>query len=463
MRDRAGGREHQAGDDREDRREGDAGDHGQEQVTAERALAAAEELRQVRRREVAALAGRLHALLAQERARAEADERRQQVEEADQEHRPHHRRARGLGVGHGEEAHQDVRQAGGAEHERQTERDRVQRLRQIGARAERERRLRGRVRLGPVEELDRVEADLGQHEDRHHEDARHQQHGLDDLHPRRGHHAAEDDVTEHERAGEDHRPREVDADQRLDQHARTDHLRDQVEGHDGERAERRRGPRGRLVQAERKHVGDRVLARVAHPLGEQEHHGEEGDEEADRVQEPVEAVEVDQAGDAEERRRGEVVAGDREAVLATGDLTARGVEADGARRALGRPVRDAERDREDDREDHDRLDVDFREQRHRVTSCARLAALEAPGLLVGERRLGDRVRERIELVLGLTQVPDAEHEDHQELRQRVAIADGQALVDRLGHEVGRVAGHDDERHVVGEEEDRRGYDEAPPP
>ena len=75
--------------------------------------------RQVRRREVAAGAGGLHALLAQERARAEADERRQQVEEADDEHRPDDRRARGLGVRDGEEPHQDVRQAGRAEHERE--------------------------------------------------------------------------------------------------------------------------------------------------------------------------------------------------------------------------------------------------------------------------------------------------------------------------------------------------------
>ena len=79
---------HEAGDDREDRRERDAGDHRQEQVAAEGALAAAEERRQVRRREVAALARRLHARLAQEGARAEADERGQQVEEADDEHRP---------------------------------------------------------------------------------------------------------------------------------------------------------------------------------------------------------------------------------------------------------------------------------------------------------------------------------------------------------------------------------------
>ncbi len=273
-----------------------------------------------------------------------------------------------LAVGDGEEAHQDVRQPGRAEHEREPERDGVQRLGQIGARAERERRFGGRVRLSLVEDLDRVEARLAEHEDRHHEDAGHQQHGLDDLHPRGGDHAAEDHVTEHEDAGQDHGDREVDADQLRDQHAGADHLRDQVEGHDGERAERGRGARGRLVEAEREHVGDRVLARVAHPLGQQEHHREERDEEPDRVQEPVEAVEEDQARDAEERRRGEIVAGDGEAVLARRDVAARGVEADRAAGALGGPVGDAERDREDDRRHHQRFDVDLRDQRHRLTS-----------------------------------------------------------------------------------------------
>ena len=193
---------------------------------------------------------------------------------------------------------------------------------------------------------------------RHDDDAGHQQHGLDDLHPRRGEHAAEDDVAEHEGAGDQHREREVDPDERLDEHARADHLRDQVEGRHRQRADRRRSAGRPLAQPEGEHVGDRVLAGVAHALGEQEHHGEEGDEEPDRVQEPVEAVQVDEPGDAQERRGREVVAGDREAVLEAGDLAAGGVERRRAGHALGRPVGDAQRDREDDREDDDRLGVD---------------------------------------------------------------------------------------------------------
>ena len=71
-----------------------------------------------RQREVAGRAGRLLAALAEDRAGAEAERRRHHVEGADQDHRPHHRAARRLGVRHREEAHQDVRQPGRAEHQR---------------------------------------------------------------------------------------------------------------------------------------------------------------------------------------------------------------------------------------------------------------------------------------------------------------------------------------------------------
>ena len=98
VRHRAGRAEHEARDDGEDRRERDAGDDRQEQVAAERARAAAELEREVRRGEVAARAGGLDAVLAHHGARAEADERREQVEEADDEHRPDDRAARGLRV-----------------------------------------------------------------------------------------------------------------------------------------------------------------------------------------------------------------------------------------------------------------------------------------------------------------------------------------------------------------------------
>ena len=132
----------------------------EERVAAERAGAAAELLREVRRGEVAARTGRLDTLLAHHGARAEADERREDVERADDEHRVDDRPARRLGVGHGEEPHEDVRQARGAEDEREAERHRVDRRAEERARAEAERRLLALVRVRLVEEVDRVPADL---------------------------------------------------------------------------------------------------------------------------------------------------------------------------------------------------------------------------------------------------------------------------------------------------------------
>ena len=59
---------------------------------------------------------------------AEAEDEGEQVEEADEGGRVADRGARGARVGHGVEPHQDVRQPGGAEHQRQAERDRVERV-----------------------------------------------------------------------------------------------------------------------------------------------------------------------------------------------------------------------------------------------------------------------------------------------------------------------------------------------
>ena len=73
---------------------------------------------------------------AEDRARAEADDRHQHGEDADEADRPHHGLARRLAVRHGEEAHQDVRQPGRADEDRQPGGDDERRRRQVQARAE---------------------------------------------------------------------------------------------------------------------------------------------------------------------------------------------------------------------------------------------------------------------------------------------------------------------------------------
>ena len=124
--DRAGARQREARHHREDRREGDRRDEALHQIAADR-------VREMDRRHVAAaeqsaLGVVIDRIRSDEHDRAEADDEGQDVEIADEGGRPEHRLARFLGVADGEEAHQDVRQAGGAEHQRHAERDRRDRV-----------------------------------------------------------------------------------------------------------------------------------------------------------------------------------------------------------------------------------------------------------------------------------------------------------------------------------------------
>ena len=140
----------------------------------------------------------------------------------------------------------------------------------------------------------------------------------------------------------------LQAEQQLDQLARTDHLGDQVERHHDQRARGREDADRRLLEAEGRHVGEGELAQVAQPLGHQEGDDRPADQEADRVDQAVEAAGHHRGGDAQERGRRHVVAGDRQAVLEAGDAAAGGVEVG---RALGlgrRPFGDEQRAHHED-------------------------------------------------------------------------------------------------------------------
>src|SRR5581483_7035871 len=112
---------------REDRREGngrnDCEERGSAEVTAEVLLA--QGFRELRGGRVAAGVLRLDGRTADERRRAEPESRGEQVERADDADGPEHTLARGLGRGHGVEPDQNVRQAGGAEYQRKTERQQI--------------------------------------------------------------------------------------------------------------------------------------------------------------------------------------------------------------------------------------------------------------------------------------------------------------------------------------------------
>ena len=291
-----------------------------------------------------------------------------------------------LRVGHGEEAHEDVRQAGGAEHERDPERDRVDRARQERARARartstrrscsRSARLNSSIGLKPTRSSTNIDMT---------KIADHQQDGLDDLHPRRGEHPAEDDVAEHHHAGDQHGDREVDADERLDEHARADHLRDEVEGRDRQRAQSppRCAPGARAA-------GRTSTSAIVYLPAFRIRSASRNITVRNATRKPTEYRKPSKPkmkirpGDAEERRRRQVVAGDREAVLDAADRAAGGPEDVGAGHPLGGPVGDDERDRQDDREDHERLDVGGGDDR----SSRRRPPARAPGQRAGRPRCG---------------------------------------------------------------------------
>ena len=120
MRQRRRAGQRQARDDGEDRGEGHRGDESEERLAAHR-------LRQQRRRHVAARIDPANRRLAHEHHGAEAEDEREQVERADHRGGVGHRDARRVRIRHGIEAHQDVRQPRGAEHQRQPQRNAVDR------------------------------------------------------------------------------------------------------------------------------------------------------------------------------------------------------------------------------------------------------------------------------------------------------------------------------------------------
>ena len=182
---------------------------------------------------------------------------------------------------------------------------------------------------GGAEQGGEVEAELGQDHDGHDKRAGDQQAGLDDLHPGGALHAADQHVGDHQRADhDDHQGLAqpvVDAQQQGNQRAGAGHLGQQVEDADGEGGDRRGDAHRALLQAEGKHVRHGELAGVAQQFGDQQQGHQPGDQEADRIQEAVVAVDRDGADDAQERGRREVVAGDGGAVLRSGEGPAAGV------------------------------------------------------------------------------------------------------------------------------------------
>jgi hypothetical protein len=199
-------------------------------------------------------------------AKATAEEGGEDVEHADDDHGPDDRNAGGLRVGNGVEAHEDVGQPGRSEDEGESEGNKIERTPTAGGGRRGGTEFHAGIEEIPghlhavffvsergdrVEEFGETVVELRHDHEAEGEGCGHQQHRLYDLHPGGAVHPAENDIDNHQHSDSDDGrvrgdPRVV-LEQGADEDARSDHLRDHVEGGNGERAERGgRSDRSRL-------------------------------------------------------------------------------------------------------------------------------------------------------------------------------------------------------------------------
>ncbi|MNX82774.1 hypothetical protein D3C86_1145120 [compost metagenome] len=358
MRDRRGAGHGQPRHHRQNRRERHGGNEAQQQIAAHgfgqvhhRHVAAADQLA----RQIAALVeGRV---LPDDHNGRQAQHRHDQVEKADEARGDEHRFARLLGIRHGKEAHEDVRQSCRAKHQSKRQRDQRQRVGHEFARQQNPLAIAVRGHSFLEQQIE-GKAEFAQRQKRQQRPAHQQQPGLDDLHPRGGDHAAEGDVDRHQQTHGNHRIVVWQTEQQLNQLPCPDHLHHQIKTHHRQRAEGRHRADTVLIEAKRSDVRDGYAPQIADALGEQKQQQRPGDKEADRVQHAIEAVEEDHAGNAQQRRRGHVVTGQCQTVLEAADTTAGRVEIVHGFGFGGGPVRDAKRRHDEDQEHADSGDVD---------------------------------------------------------------------------------------------------------
>ena len=208
-----------------------------------------------------------------------------------------------------------------------------------------------------AEHFGEVEPELGEHPYRHQRGATDQQDRLDDLHPRGALHSADQHVDDHQQADDrdDERLADVtgDVEQQGDQSARARHLGQQIEQAHGKRGEGSGHPDRTLLEPEAQNVGHREFACVAQQFGDQQQRDEPRNQEADGIQEAVVSVDGDSACDPEEAGGRQIVAGDRDAVLRTGERAPGGEEFGRCRVLLAGADHDEQRHRDEQQEDPD--------------------------------------------------------------------------------------------------------------
>ncbi len=309
-----------------------------------------------------------------------------------------------------------------------------------------------------AEQVADVPAELEHHHQRQDRGASHQQQRLDDLDVRRALHAADGDVEDHQDAdgddGEVLRGVRRDAEQQRHERAGAHHLREQVEDRDDDRGDAGRRAHRTLPHPEGEDVAHRVLARVAQQLRDEQQRDEPRDQEADRVEEAVVAVQRDDPGDAEEGSGRHVVAADRDAVLDAREGPAAGVEVGGGLGVPRRPEGDEQRHRDEGEEQHrgQRLlatrDVGGHDRggAHRTASRSKSVA--------------DLGRQRVDVLDHVALVEPGDEERRDELQEPEDVGDVDVAPQLVPHEVTRPTGGDDIEQIPAQE--HRGHREDEP-
>ena len=279
-----------------------------------------------------------------------AVDRCEQVEEPEQGDHDERGATGRAAVGVGVEADQHVRQPHGAEAEGKDRRVRgvdgmlaateaAERLRPVGTASG------GHVRAGRSALPPQGEQDEGRDRDRGElQPVLHGLHEGDRPHPARRH------VGQHDHGHDETAERGRRAGDGAQGDPGALELREQVEPADADDEQRRQRAHVARLQAGLGEVGERVGARSPQRSGDEDQEHDVADGVADGEPEHVGAERVDEAGDAEERRGGEVLAADRRGVPAGADAAAGDVE---VARGPGQPQPESTRHEGDAADDGD--------------------------------------------------------------------------------------------------------------
>jgi hypothetical protein len=300
-------------DDGHDRDEGGTGDHGEQERPAQ-------VLRQQEHGRVAGGSVCGDGLRADQCRGAQARQHLGQSEEDDQAGRPRGRLAGSASAGDRSDSHQDMRQAGSTEHERQLQAEGVD---LAGAVVEANAGLQegvteAAVTGGRVQQVRRAPAEFRQHRQHDEETCAEEDYGFDALHQGRRPHTADEDVEDHQKTEAGHNDplgaRSVHAQDCRRERSGADELGGQIQQADDHARDARRQMRGPGVQPKGERVADGEPCGAVERLGDQQHQYGPGDHRSQHVGNAVVAGERDQAGIAQHPCRGHITAEDRQPV-----------------------------------------------------------------------------------------------------------------------------------------------------